>query len=171
MQVVTNTMSTAMSMKQSSTKLGGLDLKQVILLDSQSTVCLFCNPLLVVDIRHANDTLLLKSNGGSMKISRIADIEGFTDPVWYSKRAITNIISLAIAGEQYHVTYDSHDAAFIVHRQVFGMEDMVFKKHRSGLRYYDPRGGNLTFVTTVEGNKALLRSVKLLAQSELVNST
>ena len=28
-------------------------------------------------------------------------------------------------------------------------------EHRSGLHYYDPRGGNLTFVTTVEGNKTL----------------
>jgi hypothetical protein len=90
-----------------------------------------------------------------MTIGRIADINGFTDPVWYSKRAITNILSLAIVGEQYHVTYDSHDAAFIVHHQEFGMEDMVCKKHRSGLHYYDPRGGNLTFITTVEGNKSL----------------
>ena len=155
-QVVTKTMATAMSMKQSGAKIGNLDLTQVILLDSQSTVDLFCNPKLVSNVRKADDTLLLKSNGGSMTIARVADVDGYSDPVWYSKRAITNILSLAKVGEQYHVTYDSRrDAAFIVHRQEFGLEDMVFIKHRSGLHYYDPRGEHLSFVVTVDGNKSL----------------
>jgi hypothetical protein len=108
-------MTTAMSMKQSGAKIGNLDLTQVILLDSQSTVDLFCNPKLVSNVRKADDTLLLKSNGGSMRITRVADVDGYSDPVWYLKRAITNILSLAKVGKQYPVTYDSHqDAAFIV---------------------------------------------------------
>ena len=90
-----------------------------------------------------------------MTIGRFVDIDGFADPVWYSKRAITNILSLADVKKQYHVTYNSNDSAFIVHRQEHGLEDMVFMEHRSGLHYYDPRGRNLAFVTTVGGNKTL----------------
>ena len=115
-QVMMQTMATATVMKQSNQKIDKLDLKQVILQDSQLTVCLFCNPDLVKGIRDANDTLMLKSNGGSMVIKRVADVDGFAEPVWYSKRAITNILSLAnVTSDQNHVTYDSHHAAFIVH--------------------------------------------------------
>ncbi len=62
------------SMKQSTGKLEGLDLRNVILLDSQSTMSLFCKKRLVTKIRKSNEKLTLRSNGGSMKVGRIASI-------------------------------------------------------------------------------------------------
>jgi hypothetical protein len=43
-----------------------LDLKEVILLDSQSTMDLFCNAALVSKISKSRSNMRLKSNGGTM---------------------------------------------------------------------------------------------------------
>jgi len=47
-----------------------LDLKNVILLDSQSTLDLFCNKNLVISIIKAPKPMHLQSNGGSMKMGQ-----------------------------------------------------------------------------------------------------
>ena len=90
-------------MKQSTGKLEGLDLRNVILLDSQSTMSLFCKKRLVTKIRKSNEKLTLRSNGGSMKVGRIASINKSTD-VWFSTKAIANILSLRDVKRHYHVT-------------------------------------------------------------------
>jgi hypothetical protein len=121
-------------MKQSAGKLKGLDLRNVILLDNQSTMLLFCNKRFVTDIRKSNEVLTLKSNGGSMQVGKIASINKSTD-VWFSLKAITNILSLHDVKRHYHVAYNSYDEAFIVWREKKGLPSMVFKEHSSGLRY------------------------------------
>jgi hypothetical protein len=47
-----------------------LDLWEVILLDSQSTMDLFCNAALVSKTRKSNSSMRLKSNGGTMVVTR-----------------------------------------------------------------------------------------------------
>jgi hypothetical protein len=54
-----------------------LDLKEVILLDSQSTMDLFCNTALVSKIRKSISNMRLKSNGGTMVGTRKATMEGY----------------------------------------------------------------------------------------------
>jgi hypothetical protein len=44
-------------------------------------------------------------------------MEGYNKTVWFSTRAITNIIALSNLIDQYHVTYDSDDLMFLVHRE------------------------------------------------------
>ena len=78
----------------------------------------------------------------------------FHQAVWYSSKAITNILSLASLWDQYQVTYDSLDNCFVIHGQEFGTPDILFKLHPSGLHYYNPRGEEFTFVTMVDGNKS-----------------
>jgi hypothetical protein len=89
-----------------------------------------------------------------MLVSQKAMIPGYKKEVWFSTRALTNIIALSNLIQQYRVTYDSVNLMFVVHR---GPEkpNMEFRMHKSGLHYYDPRSQKneqLAFVSTVAEN-------------------
>jgi hypothetical protein len=142
----------AMVLKQH-TKSIELDLQNVILLDSQSTMDLFCNPKLVQDITKAKHKMTVQSNGGKLSVSHQAKVDGYDKKVWFSEKAITNIVALSNVSKQYRVTYDSDDKAFVVHREDQGKPNMEFWMHKSGLHVYDPKETNLSFVHTVIGNK------------------
>jgi hypothetical protein len=86
-----------------------------------------------------------------MEVQQVALINKSTD-VWFSRKAITNILSLKDVKQHYHVTYDSYDDAFIVWREDRGLPNMVFKEHTSGLHFYDPRHDAFSFVVTVAEN-------------------
>jgi hypothetical protein len=139
--------------KQNHGKKIELDLKNVILLDSQSTMDLFCNPKFVDNIKKSNKKMRLKSNGGTMMVSHKATMKGYKSDVWFSKDAITNIIALSNLIKQYRVTYDSEDQMFVVHREKQNKPNMEFKMHESGLHYYVPQDKDFIFVNTVSGNK------------------
>jgi hypothetical protein len=131
-----------------------LDLKEVILLYSQSTMDIFCNAALVSNISKSRSNIRLKSNGSTMVVTRKATMEGYKKTVWFTNRAITNIIALRNLIDQYRVTYDSDDLMFVVHRESDSKPNMEFKMHKSGLHYYDPRNEHhTTFVNTVSENK------------------
>jgi ribosomal protein L15 len=114
-----------------------LDLTEVILLDSQSTMDIFCNQAMVGETSKSVSSMRLKSNGGSMVVTHKAKMPGYHRPVWFSKKAIANILALRNLIQQYHVTYDSDDLIFVVHREFKNKPDMEFRMHRSGLHYYD----------------------------------
>jgi hypothetical protein len=129
-------------------------LTEVIILDIQSTMDLFCNAALVSKISKSRSNMRLKSNGGTMVVTRKATMEGYNKNVWFSTRAITNIIALCNLIDKYRVTYDSDDLMFVVHRESESKPNMEFKMHKSGLHYYDLRKEhNLTLVNTVLENK------------------
>jgi hypothetical protein len=90
----TDSVLNVVSLKQSKGKLRDLDLKKVVLLDNHSTMSLFCNKKMVTNIRKAKKPMTLKSNGGSMEVSKIADIREDLHLIWFSKKAISNILSL-----------------------------------------------------------------------------
>jgi hypothetical protein len=127
-----------------------LDLKEVILLYSQSTMDLFCNPALVSKTINSKSSMRLKRNGGTMVVTRKATMMGYNKTIWFSTRAITNIIALHNLIDQYRVTRDSDDLMFVVHRESESKPNIKFIMHESGLHYYDPRREHhLTFVNTV----------------------
>jgi hypothetical protein len=131
-----------------------LDLREVILLDSQSTMDLFCNEALVIKTSKLNSIMRLKSNSGTVVVTRNATMPGYNNTVWLSTRDITNIIALRNLIDQYGVTYDSDDLMFVVHWESESKPNMEFRMHESGLYYYDPRKEqHLTFVNTVSENK------------------
>ena len=107
--------------------------------------------------------MVLKSNGGKLPISQVADFEGFETETWFSRNAMTNILSFSLVRSEYDVTYDGD--SFIIHRAAKGFPDMVFKPHKSGLNVYDPndpRGlASYCFMETVESNMALFTQLQL----------
>jgi hypothetical protein len=131
-----------------------IDLREVILLDSQSTMDLFCNAALVSNTLKSTTSMRLKSNSGTMVVTHKSTMPGYNKDVWFSTRAITNIIALSILIQQYRVTYDSDDKMCVVHRESQGKPNMEFRMHKCGLNYYNPRKENhLDFVNTVSENK------------------
>ncbi len=66
-----------------------LDLRNVLLLDNQSTFDLFCNKKFTSQVTKATNALTMTSNGGGLKITKKCKIPGYKYSVWYSKKAIT----------------------------------------------------------------------------------
>jgi hypothetical protein len=75
-------------------KFTDLDLRYVLLLGNQSTFNLCCNIKFTSKITKATNALTMTSNGGCLRITKKCKIPGYKYPVWYSKKAITNIICL-----------------------------------------------------------------------------
>ena len=73
-----------------------LDLRSVWLLDNQSTFDLCCNPDFAQKKRITKRAMNMNSNGGSMRISKECKIPGYEFWVWYTKRAMTNILLLCL---------------------------------------------------------------------------
>ena len=85
-----------------------------------------------------------------MQVTQMASI-GKAE-VWFSTKAITNILSLKEVIKSYHVTYDSYKKAFTVWREHHHLPNMKFKMHQSGLHFYDPKREEFAFVVTVLDN-------------------
>jgi hypothetical protein len=132
-------------------------LRNHLLLDKQSSVHIMCNLDFVNDIRESSQSMILKSNGGSLPINEVANFEGFKRETWFLRNLMTNMLSFSLVKREYNIAYDGD--AFIIHRAVKGYSDMVFKPHKSGLHVYDPddpRGlASHCFMETVESNMSL----------------
>jgi hypothetical protein len=151
-----------------------LDLGEVILLDSQSSMDILCNTALVSKTIKTNSSMRLKSNLETMVISRRSTMTGYNKNVWFSTRAITNIIALSNLIDQYRVAYTCDDFMFAVHQESENKSNMEFRMHESGLHYYDPRKENhLTFVNTVSKNSGgfTKRQIKGMDTTRTLNKT
>jgi hypothetical protein len=131
-----------------------IDLREVILLDSQSTMDLFCNADLVIKTFKSTTSMRLKNSGGTLVVTRKATMPGYNRDVWFNTRAITNIINLSNLIQQYCVTYESDDKMFVVHQESQVKPNMEFCMHKCGLHYYYRRNEkHLAFVNTVSENR------------------
>lgn len=96
-------------------------MKNQILLDSQSTVDLFCNPALMDGIVPSKTALTLATNAGVMETNKEGNVNQqagipVNDKVWFDKDTITNVFGLANMVKRHRVTIDStKENAFIVH--------------------------------------------------------
>ena len=83
-----------------------------------------CNPDFVTNIRKSSYPMVLKSNGGKLPISHVADFDGFETETWFSRNAMTNILSFSLVRSEYEVTYDGD--LFIIHQAAKGFPDTFF---------------------------------------------
>ncbi len=99
--------------------------------------------------------MILKGNGGELIAHHIANVADYDEPVWFSKKAITNIFTLKNMKKQYRVTYNSLEETFLVHCKAAGLPNLLFKEHANGLHFFNPRQADFVFVEMVESNMQL----------------
>jgi hypothetical protein len=123
-----------------------------ILLDSQSTVDVFCNGKMLTNIHDMKQDLTLHCNTGTMYISKKGDLKSY-GTIWYHLDGIANILSLNNIKKKYKVTYDSElDDSIMVHK--WNGSQCIFKPSKKGL-YYSEVTNNIgtTLVTMVDSIK------------------
>jgi hypothetical protein len=152
-----------------------LNLTKKVLLDSETTHVLFCNPKFMNNIRDSPQALWMSGNGGMMRITQKAYLPGLfpshIDPAetWFSQKDITNLLSFKCLNDIYCITYDSKkDKAFIVHRSEYGMTDLCFVEHPSGLHILERPDRDLgtTFVQIDEENMNMFTNQQVKSASK-----
>jgi hypothetical protein len=110
--------------------------KTWLLLDSQTTVSIFCNKQLLANIRPSDTTLKVFTNGGTQDSTMVGDIPNF-GMVWYNPAFMANILLvLQQVCKVCRVTMDSElELALLVHRR--DGSTMKFVEYSNGLYYFD----------------------------------
>ena len=134
--------------------------KNWILLDSESSINVFCNKKFLTNIRKCEDRkgVRVHSNRGFQDSTLVGTLKNF-GPVWFNPNSLANILSLSEVPKQCRVTMDSHaENTLIIHKRDGSM--MKFKNYKNGLYYYDATTNNskpsvtsYSFLSTVRDNK------------------
>ena len=116
-------------------------MKEMILLDSNSTNTVFCNGKYVNNFRNSKHILHFNSDGGTVITKKICDVPHLGTH-WYINEAITNIISLADMTKNHQVTMDSDiEKSMILH---LGKEKKVIFTQMDNWLYVRLSGKNKT---------------------------
>ena len=91
-------------------------------------------------------------NGGALTCSYIADFPGYPNPVWFDRRAMTNIISYAKLAKHFWIQYDNKiENAFFLHRHDGTV--LKFICSECGLYYHDMKNRERCLIQTVKENE------------------
>ena len=146
-----------------------------ILLDSGSTVDVFCNASLLTNIHTVNEEMKVHCNAGQSVTSKKGTLEGY-GLVWYYAAGIANILSLYNVTSKYHVQYDSHTTdTFMLWREDGSCRE--FGPGGKGLYYCDVRSNDAValamtgqednMVKTVESAKSKLTARQVRDATEI----
>jgi hypothetical protein len=116
----------------------------------------------------ATNALMMMSNGGGLRITEKCKIPGYKYQVWYSKKAITNILCLKNLIKCYRVTFNSKlDTTFVVNCGAFGLPDLLFKMHSCSLHVcYPKKMGQFGLVQTVHDNMKLFSKRQIIGANK-----
>ena len=138
-------------------------MEDAILLDSGSSIDLFCREDWLTDVRKRPVTANIGTNAGSLTVNEEGDLSGY-GTVPHAEDAVANILSLGMITDKHRVTMDSAvDNAFYVHisdtkKVRFARDDakvhtfVPAKLGKKNPRIEPPRDRGV-FVQTVEENK------------------
>ena len=73
-----------------------------ILLDTCSSINLFCNRSFMHNVHQVNTTLSLATNAGMMMMNLKAELPGY-GTVWFDPQAMTNVLSFGNIAKQYPI--------------------------------------------------------------------
>ena len=122
----------------------------MLLLDSCSTLDLFCKKTQSPRYGKARKSMSVKGGGGDPKAHNKAYVENYGE-VWFDERAIMNIMALKNVKEKFRVTYDSgRDGTFTVHNP--NGVNIKFIMHRDGLHYHDTVNRQVNMVQNLTEN-------------------
>ncbi|KAL7493808.1 hypothetical protein ACHAWT_003568, partial [Skeletonema menzelii] len=131
-----------------------------ILLDSQSSIDIFCNRKLLTRIYKSNSILTIRCNAGVRRTQLRGHLSGY-GWVWYFPDGIANILSLSRVKERYRVTYDSASGnCFQVHKTTG--EILNFREAQRRLYYFDTNNRDTEetlLVNTVANNLKLFSAL------------
>ena len=132
--------------------------RDILLLDSCSTVCMICNRELLHGIHKVDRGLSVRCNAGVRTTQLKGYLGDFPEPVWFDPGGVANLLSLHIIIKYYRVSYDSAVSnEFLI--EVSSDTTLHFTPTAKGLYAYSGcRGSPSTawaFVTTVTDKRDL----------------
>jgi hypothetical protein len=114
---------------------GGRIPKGWVLLDSQSTDCVYSNPDLLTNIHEVKGSLTIHTQAGKTVTKLRGTVPGYGE-VWYCPEGIANILSLAKVSKTRSVKFDSTNGNKFIVTKNDGSE-RIFKQSQHGLYYHD----------------------------------
>ena len=94
-----------------------LDLRNVIQLESHSTLDLICNKKFTIEVKKSSIKMKIQGNGETLLVKYRSKIPGYDKTTWFRNKVSMEIVSLNNPTKQYRVTYDSNDENFVMQRK------------------------------------------------------
>ena len=124
-----------------------------IILNNQSTVHIFSNHTLLVNIQDTDDPIDVYSSGGATHCSKAGTLKNIGEVYLHGNR-LANTLSYVKVKDKHNTTYDDVGDIFTVHTPY---KRIHFRRSKRGLYYHNckPNGKkrDVTFLKTVEENK------------------
>jgi hypothetical protein len=111
-------------------------MKEWVLIDTASTVNVFCNKAFVSDIKKAT-LLVVHTNAGTFTVSEKTKLPWCDMDLWYDPTTITNSLSLAIMQEKFPIVYDNSKVDAFIVKTPSG--DLQFKPLSKNLYVFKPK--------------------------------